>query len=729
MTPGSMMLGNAGECFEYDAGAAGRQGLRRLIGLRIGIGLVASVCLTANTAAAAAAASAAADRVDANASTSLSARPSTTLVLASANPPAPGLDPDPATIESDVHRFSVARDGSVVEDDDTILRVNTAAGIDAFAQRYVWFNKDTDRIDALSAESIDPEGGRHPVGPEAIRDVEEPRAAGAPTFQDGVLRTVIFPGIEPGWRERLTFRKSRRAVHAGAFEYFAEPARESVLNQRLIFDLPADMPLYADARGYEARAPVAGNGRTIYEFAYRHGPFAPIEHGAVDYANDGDRLMVSTVPTFAAFAARYRENAVDPTASAPEVLALARALTRDAPDDWTKAERLYDWTRTNIRYVALFLGDTAGRPHRVADILRNRYGDCKDHVALFGALLAAVGIRNEPALLNLGSVYTLPSVPGYGAGAINHVVVWLPDLQRFADTTAGGGIAFGFLPPSVMDRPALLVDEGVLTRTPAVQLRKRDARIELDVDERGDARYGYRVEDDGFTAELERNVFRRATRSRMAQIAQERLRQMGMRGTAETETDDVEATSGPFAVSMTGALEHVLWPDGMTAVATLSSLGGGIASQVQDWLSVPARTQSYVCLGGTFVEQGTMKLANDVKVVYVPPDLTIDEAPIRYEARYVFDPASGVLQVSRRMQADFGKQVCSPMDFEAMRGTLVRIERDASAQVVVRADGGRAGVTRRRALKPRSVRLPDDFPARARSRAATGRAKRSAPAG
>ena len=118
-----------------------------------------------------------------------------------------------------------------------------------------------------------------------------------------------------------------------------------------------------------------------------------------------------------------------------------------------------------------------------------------------------------------------------------------------------------------------------------------------------------------------------------------------------------------------------------------------------------------------------------VEVVYVPPDLTIDEAPIRYEARYVFDPASGVLQVSRRMQADFGKQVCSPMDFEAMRGTLVRIERDASAQVVVRADGGRAGVTRRRALKPRSVRLPDDFPARARSRAATGRAKRSAPAG
>lgn len=598
-------------------------------------------------------------------------------------------DADPATIESDIHRFAVARDGSVVEDDDTTLRVNTAAGVDAFAQRYVWFSKDTDRIDSLSAEAIDPEGGVHPVGPEAIRDVEEPRAAGAPTFQGGVLRVVIFPGIEPGWREHLRFRKSRKAMQPGAFEYFAVPSRESVEDQRLVFDLPADMPLYADARGYVAHAPVTENGRTRYQFDYRHGPFAPIEHGAVGYANDGDRLMVTTVPSFAAFAERYRAGAADPTADDPAVIALARALTRDAPDDWTKAARLYDWTRANIRYVALFLGDTAAKPHRVTDILRHRYGDCKDHVALFGSMLAAVGIRSEPALIGLGSVYTLPSVPGYGAGAINHVIVWIPELGRFADTTAGGGIAFGFLPPSVMDRPALLVDDGVLTRTPATQPRTRDAQLAIDVDEKGNARYSYRVEDGGFTAELERNVFRRAIRSDVARIAESRLRQSGVRGTAAVETDDVRATSGAFAVSMTGTLEHALWPDGVTAMTALSSFGGGIASQVQDWLSVSVRTQSYVCLGATFAELGTVTLPRGMQLDYVPTDVTIDAAPIRYAAHYVFDPVSRVLQVSRRLEADFGKQVCTPEQFEAMRGMLLRIERDASAQIVVRANGAR----------------------------------------
>lgn len=602
-----------------------------------------------------------------------------------AAPAAEASDPAPATIKSDVHLFTVAHDGSVVEHDDTTLRVDTAAGVDAIAQRYVWFDKDIERIDTLSAESIDPQGGLHPVGADAIRDIQEPRAAGAPTFEDGVLRTVIFPGIEPGWREHLTFRKSRKAGRPGMFEYFAVPASEPVIDQRLIFDLPADMPLYADARGYVARAPVLDHGRVRYEFDYRHGPFARVEHGAVGEANDGDRLMVTTVPTYTAFAQRYRLDAVDPTASDPQVLALAQALTSGAPDDWTKAARLYDWTRTNIRYVALFLGETAAKPHRVIDILRHRYGDCKDHVALYGALLAAVGIRSEPALLNLGAVYTLPSVPGYGAGAINHVIVWIPALSRFADTTAGGGIAFGFLPPSAMDRPALLVDDGVLVRTPPTQARTRDARLDLNIDEGGDARYGYRVEDDGYTAELERNVFRRATRARVSEIADDRLRQTGVRGSAAVETDDVNATNGPFAVTMTGVLEHVVWTDGMTALPALSSFAGGIASLIEDWLAETVRTQSYVCVGGTFVEYGTVTLPRDVRLVYVPSDVAIDAGPIDYAASYVFDPVSRVVQISRRLQAAFGKQVCTPEQFDAMRDSLLRIERDTSAQIIVQA--------------------------------------------
>ncbi|AYZ63669.1 DUF3857 domain-containing protein [Burkholderia multivorans] len=605
---------------------------------------------------------------------------------AAPRPPAARIDDTPpTTLERDVHEFVIQRDGSLEEHDDSTLRANDANGIDAIAQRYVWFDKDLEKVDLLAAQTLDRDGVAHPVGPDAIRDVQEPRSAGAPTFQDGVLRTVVFPGVEAGSRTRVAFRKVRtRPLNPGYFGYFVEPSRDPVDYQRLVFDVPADMPLYADARGYVALPPVTANGRTRYVFEYRHGPYDRIELGAVGYPTDGDRLMVSTLPDYAAFAARYRNAALDPSADDPAVAQLARALTANASDPHDKARILYDWVRANVRYVALFLGETAAAPHRVIDILRNRYGDCKDHVALFGALLAAVGIRSEPVLLNLGAVYTLPSVPGYGGGAVNHAITWLPDLGLYADTTTGG-IAFGYLPPIVMDRPALRVDTGVLARTPATQPRTRTARLAIDAARLDAQRYQSYIEDDGWTAELERNVFRRATRERVRQLAVERLRQSGLRGTADLVTTDLAATAGPFGVTMTGTLDHAVWPDGTTAVPALSSLTGGIATQVQSWLAEPVRTQAWTCIGGEFDETAQIALPANVAVTDVPADTMVRDRFVDFASHYVFDANARVVQITRRLRADFGRQVCTPDDYAAMRASLERIERDTQAQIVVRA--------------------------------------------
>ncbi|RKT27616.1 transglutaminase superfamily protein [Paraburkholderia sp. RAU2J] len=593
-------------------------------------------------------------------------------------------DRAPSTMESDVHVFTIQKDGSIEEHDDTILRANTTSGVDDIAQRYVWFNKDIEQVQLLVAETVDRDGVAHPVGPEAIRDVQEPRSAGAPSFEDGVLRTVIFPGVEPGARVHLAFRKTRaKPLQAGTFAYLVEPTREPVELQRLIFDLPADVPLYADARGYTAVPPVTANGRTRYEFDYRHGPYARLEAGAVGYANWGDRLMVSTVPDFASFAARYRGPATDATIDDPAIVRLAQSLTANAADPRAKAQALYDWMRLNIRYVALFLGETAAIPHKASDILRNRYGDCKDHVALYGALLAAVGIRSEAVLLNLGPYYSLPDVPGYGASAINHAIIWIPELSLFADTTAGG-TAFGYLPSGVMDRPVLLVGEGVLSRTPATQVRGRSARLQIDVDESGTANYAYRVEDTGFTAEVERNTFRRATRQRTQQIAANRLLQTGLHGTAQLRADDVAATNGPFATAMQGTVAHFVWQDGTTAVPALTSLSGGMGSQVQSWLAEPARTQPWACIGGEFDETLEMTLPRFVHVTDLPADTAVQDRFLTFSSRYVFDPATRTLQVSRHLRAAFGHQMCSADEFAAMKDDLVRIERDLDAELVVK---------------------------------------------
>src|SRR5207237_6980278 len=49
-------------------------------------------------------------------------------------------------------------------------------------------------------------------------------------------------------------------------------------------------------------------------------------------------------------------------------------------------------------------------PHEPSEIIKLRYGDCKDHATLMGALLAAKGIASEAVVVNAGNVYTLPQV-------------------------------------------------------------------------------------------------------------------------------------------------------------------------------------------------------------------------------------------------------------------------------------------------------------------------------
>lgn len=591
----------------------------------------------------------------------------------------------PSTLVSDVHTFIVAEDGSLTEDDETTLRANTPAGVGEIAQRYIWFDKSTSTIDISDAYSLGPDGIKHIVAPDQIREIQEPRSAGAPTFEDSRLKVVVFPGVSTGSIVHLRFHKTQsKPVITGQFDYFVEPGRGPVEEQRLIFDLPADKPLYADARGYVAVPPVTQGGRTRYEFDYSRAHYDRVEAGSVGYAQYGDRLMVSTFPDYRSFAASYRDGTVDPSANDPAVRTLAQSLTRNESDPREKAATLYDWVRHNIRYVSLFLGQSPAIPHRAANILANRYGDCKDYVALYGALLAAVGIENEPALISLGSVYTLPSVPGYGGSAINHVITWMPGLGLYADSTALS-IEFGNLPLADMDRPTLLVGDGTLSRTPATQPLSRTARLQIDVAPDGSAAFADQVEDAGWSAGPERSNLLHATAERRKQIADARLRATGLRGVVTLTASDLDASNGPLTTTINGTLDNVVWTTGTTALPALTSLSGGIATQVENLLAERVRTQPFMCSGGTFDEVAQVTLPKTVRVTDVPTDANFTNAFFDYSSRYIFDPATNLLQAERHLKANFGKQVCTPADFAAMQPVLKRIERDTDAQIIIKA--------------------------------------------
>ena len=114
------------------------------------------------------------------------------------------------------------------------------------------------------------------------------------------------------------------------------------------------------------------------------------------------------------------------------VLARLRAL----PDEATRAAEALSWVQDNIRYHSLQLGESSHRPQPVAQVLKLRYGDCKDKSVLLLGMLKALGIEADPALASLrahkGMNRMLPS-----PDVFDHVVVRvrLGNTHYFIDPT------------------------------------------------------------------------------------------------------------------------------------------------------------------------------------------------------------------------------------------------------------------------------------------------------
>jgi tetratricopeptide (TPR) repeat protein len=114
---------------------------------------------------------------------------------------------------------------------------------------------------------------------------------------------------------------------------------------------------------------------------------------------------------------------------------LAQQLAAGATNLTQKIAAIADYVQTNYTYKAIEFGRRARMPQPLADLVRHKYGDCKDHSVLVQQMLKAAGIPAYLALLNLISPIRkdLPSLDQF-----NHMVVYIPSSSEnmFLDCTA-----------------------------------------------------------------------------------------------------------------------------------------------------------------------------------------------------------------------------------------------------------------------------------------------------
>lgn len=136
------------------------------------------------------------------------------------------------------------------------------------------------------------------------------------------------------------------------------------------------------------------------------------------------------------------------------------------PNEKDPAEAIFRWVRDRVRYVAIHEGVGALRPHAAQEVLRARFGDCKDMATLLVSLYRLRGIEAYPVLIGTRDRppldTSLPTV-----GAFNHMIVALKRENgwHFLDPTSKAH-GFGSLPWPDQGRDV------VILRGPKAELAK-----------------------------------------------------------------------------------------------------------------------------------------------------------------------------------------------------------------------------------------------------------------
>jgi len=573
-------------------------------------------------------------------------------------------DPDrnsPAhNLSLDIHMI-VRPDLTVTVNSTTRLKILRESAIRALGQQTVPYVESLNPLEVVEAYTEKSDGRKLFVDPANILTRDAATGLNAVYQRDAKVKTIIFPDIEVGDTLVYALKVNRVDKRFPGHLFFQAALPRSVPygTYHLTVDEPKSLALRAATNGEGFSHTVTDMGEDQrHEFNFRPDGWRLDEPGAVSFWDRDPRIVFTTFKDLSELGASYWSSMKDRDVIDPEIQTLADDITKGIDSKRAQAAAIDHWVKKNIRYVLVFLGSGGITPNPPLTVLKNKFGDCKDHVALMGALLRAKGIASEQVLINLGNSYRLPELP---VPSFNHVMLYLPDFDLYTDPTASYA-SFATLPESSYDKPVLHISEagGRAARTPPA---KADDHVTI---ARTTASIGADGAVKGTTRQTATGIFAISARSTAMQIqtqGREKYAETILRGHGEPGTGLFEAAAPfdfaePYVIQGAFSLNTKLQIpfNGPRTIPLGIPIhrrpGVGLLGQ-----RIAGRTTDFVCFPGKQVEEIELTFAEGLPMPRPIRGRNIDNKYFNYQSHYVI--SGRTLTIRREFRSNVAHQVCA----------------------------------------------------------------------
>lgn len=359
----------------------------------------------------------------------------------------------------DEGRELIYPDGALEARFHQVVKVMDGAGVKHCSTMPLTWGSASAQLTVESAKTIST-GGK-------VRDV---------TAEQDDTGRVSFPSLAPGdvidlkWRV-TDFQKgglARQFWSNWVFTVMGTPVKTS----RYVLVTPLNLPYTVRTHG-AVPAPQEAEIRTstgtawkVREYRMTNVPQRKVEPMQPAEVDEATWLDVSSITSWQQVAEWYGNLALPRCEPDATIRAKAMELTRNCATEEARLRALHRYVAHEVQYQSTPFRLSAYIPTEGKQVIREKYGDCKDKAALLTALCGAVGIKAHMVLLNGRDDGLTPYLPG---PRFNHAINRVETAQGpvWSDATADQ-LDFGNLPVGDQGVPALVIGDAEtdLTTTP-----------------------------------------------------------------------------------------------------------------------------------------------------------------------------------------------------------------------------------------------------------------------
>jgi hypothetical protein len=542
------------------------------------------------------------------------------------------------------------------------LKILVPAAIQPVSQQQLPFIEGMQALDIVEAFTEKLNGKRIQVDPANIITRDGASGSQATYLRDLKQRTILFPDVGVGDTLVMTIKiEHLKSLFPGQFTDFTLfPRNLPFASAHVTVEAPAALGLRIKTTGNGATDNVEASGDVVrHSITIVPAPYQIEEPGSISPLDRDPAVRISTFKSYEEMGLAFGNEAMPKAAVTPEIAALSDEITRNIAGQKAQAVAIDAWIKKNIRYVAVYLSLGRVVPNDAATILKNKFGDCKDKVTLMSALLAAKGIASEAVLVNLGNAYSLPEPPTLGA--LNHVILYLPDFNLYDDPTAALA-GFGVLTPETYDKPVVRVSSkgAHLAHIPAMRTDDHTAHAMSTLEVAADGTITGRTQESntGFFG-MTLRAAGGAVQSLGDQLAAERqLQGFNTPGSGRFDLGNIAETTDPAAIAGSFKLAERFEPPSAGG-RTFIPFGMPLTGRPGNMLlgsRVAGRELDFVCLAGRQTEDITVTFDKTLPMPVPLNPATIDDPVFSYRSTFAVEGRT--LKIHRELISRVPQQTC-----------------------------------------------------------------------